>query len=117
MEQSTGIEQVNQAVTQMDEVTQQNAALVEEAAAAAESVEEQAQLLTEAVGIFKLDNSTVVQHQARRVAAPSHQPSKPMEKHALASPAKKPAIKTAAAKPKALQAKASKPDDGEWEEF
>ena len=54
-EQSTGIEQVNCAITQMDEVTQQNAALVEEAAAAAESLEEQAQNLFTAVGIFKLD--------------------------------------------------------------
>ena len=44
----------NQAVTQMDEVTQQNAALVEEAAAAAESMQEQAQTLTQAVSTFKL---------------------------------------------------------------
>jgi methyl-accepting chemotaxis protein len=43
-EQSTGIEQVGQAVTQMDSVTQQNAALVEEAAAAAQSLAEQAGL-------------------------------------------------------------------------
>jgi len=44
-EQSAGIEQVNKAVMQMDEMTQQNAALVEEAAAASESVDEQAQTL------------------------------------------------------------------------
>ena len=54
VEQSSGIEQVNQAVTQMDEVTQQNAALVEEAAAAAESLEDQAQNLTQSVSAFKL---------------------------------------------------------------
>jgi methyl-accepting chemotaxis protein len=53
-EQSSGIEQVTQAVSQMDEVTQQNAALVEEAAAAAESLEEQARGLVQAVGSFKL---------------------------------------------------------------
>lgn len=53
-EQSLGIEQVTQAVTQMDDVTQQNAALVEEAAAAAESLEEQARGLVEAVGTFQL---------------------------------------------------------------
>jgi methyl-accepting chemotaxis protein len=53
-EQSTGIEQVNIAITQMDEVTQQNAALVEQAAAAAESMEEQARNLAHAVAIFKL---------------------------------------------------------------
>ena len=54
-EQTSGIEQVNQAITQMDQVTQQNAALVEEAAAAAESMQEQAQSLTKAVAIFKLN--------------------------------------------------------------
>jgi methyl-accepting chemotaxis protein len=53
-EQSTGIEQVTQAVGQMDEVTQQNAALVEEAAAAAEGLQEQANELVKIVGIFKL---------------------------------------------------------------
>ncbi len=53
-EQATGIEQINQALTQMDQVTQQNAALVEEAAAAAESMREQASTLVEAVSVFKL---------------------------------------------------------------
>lgn len=55
-EQSAGIEQVNQAIGQMDQVTQQNAALVEEAAAAAESLNEQAAKLAEAVSVFKLDS-------------------------------------------------------------
>ncbi|MFK4445719.1 methyl-accepting chemotaxis protein-1 (serine sensor receptor) [Caballeronia udeis] len=54
-EQSSGIEQVARAVTQMDEVTQQNAALVEEAAAAAQSLEDQAGALKEAVAVFQLD--------------------------------------------------------------
>ncbi|MBV2210051.1 MAG: MCP four helix bundle domain-containing protein [Thermomonas sp.] len=53
-EQSSGIEQVNQTVTQMDETTQQNAALVEEATAAARSMEEQARQLVDAVAMFKL---------------------------------------------------------------
>ncbi len=53
-EQSAGIEQVNRAITQMDEVTQQNAALVEEAAAAAGSMQEQASSLTDAVSVFNL---------------------------------------------------------------
>jgi len=53
-EQSNGIEQINQAVTQMDEVTQQNAALVEEAAAAAGSLQEQAANLVASVSVFKL---------------------------------------------------------------
>jgi methyl-accepting chemotaxis protein len=54
VEQSSGIDQVNQAVTSMDEVTQQNAALVEEAAAAAESLVEQAESLIDVVSAFKL---------------------------------------------------------------
>jgi methyl-accepting chemotaxis protein len=55
-EQSQGIEQVNKAVGQMDEVTQQNAALVEESAAAAETLEDQARNLMVAVGHFKIGN-------------------------------------------------------------
>ncbi|MCU4118007.1 methyl-accepting chemotaxis protein [Variovorax sp. N23] len=54
-EQTQGIEQINQAITQMDQVTQQNAALVEEAAAAAGSLQEQAATLVSAVSVFKLD--------------------------------------------------------------
>ncbi len=54
-EQSTGIEQVNQTVVQMDETTQQNAALVEEAMAAARSLEEQAGQLDEAIAVFQLE--------------------------------------------------------------
>ena len=57
-EQSAGIEQVNMAITQMDEVTQQNAALVEEAAAAAESMEEQAGILAAAVAVFRLKSGS-----------------------------------------------------------
>ncbi len=53
-EQSSGIEQVNQAIMQMDDVTQQNAALVEEAAASAESLENQAKDLAGAISIFKV---------------------------------------------------------------
>ena len=54
LEQSDGIEQVNKAVSQIDEVTQHNAALVEEAAAAAKSLEEQATVLRDAVAVFRL---------------------------------------------------------------
>lgn len=57
-EQSSGIDQVNSAITSMDEVTQQNAALVEQAAAAAESLVEQASELMETVGAFKLSLQT-----------------------------------------------------------
>ncbi|MGJ7493416.1 methyl-accepting chemotaxis protein, partial [Variovorax sp. ZT4R33] len=53
-EQTSGIEQINQAITQMDQVTQQNAALVEEAAAAAASLQEQAGSLSHSVRVFQL---------------------------------------------------------------
>ena len=70
LEQSSGIEQVNQAVMQMDQVTQQNAALVEEAAAAAESMQHQSQGLAQAVSVFKVAHSTHgVPAEARRNSA------------------------------------------------
>ena len=56
-EQSDGIGQVNQSIIQMDDATQQNAALVEQAAAAAQSLQEQAARLDQVVGIFKLDEA------------------------------------------------------------
>ena len=58
IEQTSGIEQVNQAIGQMDDVTQQNAALVEQAAAAAESLEDQTRALAVSVAHFKLDGSS-----------------------------------------------------------
>ncbi|CAI0749105.1 methyl-accepting chemotaxis protein [Serratia entomophila] len=58
-EQSRGIEQVTQAVTQMDQVTQQNAALVEEAASAATALEDQAITLADAVSVFRLADDNV----------------------------------------------------------
>ncbi|HEX3142304.1 MAG TPA: methyl-accepting chemotaxis protein, partial [Rhizobacter sp.] len=56
-EQSGGISQVNQAVLEMEQVTQQNAALVEEAAAAAEALKTQAAQMERTVGAFRLDES------------------------------------------------------------
>ena len=53
-EQSAGIEQVNRAVGEMDQVTQQNAALVEEAAAAAHSLKDQVSVLRESIASFRL---------------------------------------------------------------
>jgi len=57
-EQSAGIQQVHQAISQMDSVTHQNAALVEQAATAAESLHEQAEALDRLVSVFKLDAAT-----------------------------------------------------------
>jgi uncharacterized phage infection (PIP) family protein YhgE len=59
-EQSTGIDQVNTALTQMDEATQQNSALVEENAAAAKSLEQQSQGMDERVSFFRLDDAPSV---------------------------------------------------------
>ncbi len=56
-EQTTGIEQVNQAISQMDEVTQQNAALVEEAAAASMALKEQASELARIMSVFQIDHN------------------------------------------------------------
>jgi methyl-accepting chemotaxis protein len=90
----------------MDEVTQQNAALVEEAAAAAESLEEEAQNLTRSVSVFKLAEG----QQSRAATAPATR--------AIAKPAARPAPtkKPVAGKPKALPNKPAK-DSEEWEEF
>jgi len=77
-EQSSGIEQVNQAIVQMDNVTQQNAAMVEEASAAASALEEQAKALIEAVNVFKIaeaaHQSPPVHSQQARVIAESSMP-------------------------------------------
>ncbi|MCF7770837.1 methyl-accepting chemotaxis protein [Achromobacter pulmonis] len=88
-EQSSGIDQVNRAVSQMDEVTQQNAALVEEAAAAAGSLQEQAQRLAEAVAVFKINAGEVIEVPARQLAqqrsAPRVSPPKVEEASAEAA--------------------------------
>jgi methyl-accepting chemotaxis protein len=76
-EQLGGIEQVNSAIMQMDQMTQQNAALVEEAAASAESLEEQAGKLVEGISVFKLSAN-----ESKRIAAAlkSRPQSKPKAK-------------------------------------
>ncbi|WP_175965143.1 methyl-accepting chemotaxis protein [Burkholderia sp. BCC0322] len=68
VEQSVGIEQVNQAVTQMDQLTQQNAALVEEVAAAAASLNDQTAHLMQAVSVFELGDGRAARGER---AAPS----------------------------------------------
>ncbi|WP_369932730.1 methyl-accepting chemotaxis protein [Xanthomonas tesorieronis] len=107
-EQSSGIEQVNQTVTQMDETTQQNAALVEEATAAARSMEEQAGQLTEAVSIFRVEQS-----QAASAPAPRH-----AQVHSIHTVAKKP-VAVPPSKPALATGKKSVPAlaDSDWQEF
>ncbi|MGB3392244.1 MAG: methyl-accepting chemotaxis protein, partial [Stenotrophomonas sp.] len=99
-EQSVGIEQVNQTVTQMDETTQQNAALVEEATAAARSMEEQAAHLAEAVALFRL------------AAAPAAGNSRQNTGMAAAKPA--PVVHPA---PQRNIEPVAAGDEGDWQEF
>ncbi|HEX7935671.1 MAG TPA: methyl-accepting chemotaxis protein [Paraburkholderia sp.] len=86
-EQSGGIDQVARAVTQMDEVTQQNAALVEEAAAAASSLEDQAGKLRSAVAVFQLDDGGM--------KAAGGLPTHALPTHMAASARLAPAVRTA----------------------
>ncbi|KND61151.1 Methyl-accepting chemotaxis protein I (serine chemoreceptor protein) [Candidatus Burkholderia verschuerenii] len=123
-EQSSGIEQVSRAVSQMDEVTQQNAALVEEAAAAAQSLEDQAGKLREAVAIFKTAEGATLASSlvsarpvlAARVAPTSVKPQKMQRAKAAASPAQ-PATKAAPAPAPKPAALATASASGDWETF
>jgi methyl-accepting chemotaxis protein len=136
-EQSDGIEQINQAIVQMDEVTQQNAALVEQAAAAAQSLQEQSVRLSETVGVFKLSSNDAPRAQATRkpLAPRPATTARPAARtgQAAAPAATSPAAATAAtATPPALPAASTKAsnkasakagskavtaDDGDWEQF
>ncbi|WP_184032174.1 methyl-accepting chemotaxis protein [Paraburkholderia sp. Cpub6] len=91
-EQSIGIGQVNTAVTQMDEVTQQNAALVEQASAAAQSLAQQAQGLRDALAVFKVDNRGT---SPSRVIAPGSEPQRPAPKARTSRPATLTRLETA----------------------
>ena len=102
-EQSEGIEQVNKAVTQMDEMTQQNAALVEEASAAGEAMADQARGMRQILGFFTTDENALPEVQDNR-QAPAARP---------AAPARAPAPP-----PTELAANMDfADDDEEWEEF
>ncbi|MBB5943650.1 methyl-accepting chemotaxis protein [Xanthomonas sp. 3307] len=111
-EQSAGIEQVNQTVTQMDETTQQNAALVEEATAAARSMEDQAGQLSQAVAVFKIDASSSHAGQPA-IASAASAPVRAVARSA-AKPAAKPAARPVrpSARPIAVAA-----GDDSWQEF
>ena len=118
-EQSNGIDQVNRAVSQMDEVTQQNAALVEEAAAAAGSLEEQALRLAKEVSVFKLRSGEVIEVQPTRVAVAPAAPKLTTARAAAArksSAGAKPARQGAVTRAPALAlAEGGKNED--WESF
>ncbi|EOH6073283.1 methyl-accepting chemotaxis protein [Burkholderia cenocepacia] len=113
-EQSSGIDQVARAVAQMDEVTQQNAALVEEAAAAAQSLEEQAARLRETAAVFQLDDEAaragavvaVARQAPRAPSAPAAAPAAPTAARVErdAAPKRAPVVATPARKPAAVSA-------------
>ena len=84
-EQSTGIDQINQAVGQMDEITQQNAALVEEAAAAAESLHVQSAKLAELVATFKLNPAQAPARRTRSTATPREERVESAPAHRMAA--------------------------------
>ncbi|MGB3392957.1 MAG: methyl-accepting chemotaxis protein [Stenotrophomonas sp.] len=104
-EQSVGIEQVNRTITQMDETTQQNAALVEEATAAARAMEEQVGQLTEAVAVFRTTTH----------AAPSPLPMATRGKPASAEPRRTAATASSGSTAAAALPKTAGDDD--WQEF
>jgi methyl-accepting chemotaxis protein len=119
-EQTTGIEQVNTAISQMDEMTQQNAALVEEATAAGQSMADQATTMNQIVEFFTFGQTNA--------ASRAHKPAASQTVHAktaVKSPAAKPgAVKSSSvkplssAKPVVKPIKAAKPqNDDEWEDF
>ncbi len=117
LEQSSGIEQVNTAITQMDDVTQQNAALVEEAAAAAESLEEQALQLVQVVTRFKIESAAA---GTQRIAAERvvHKVEAPHSKTSLKKNRQSPAAKlTIKPLPHEFIAAQSTNHDDDWKEF
>jgi methyl-accepting chemotaxis protein-1 (serine sensor receptor) len=111
-EQSAGIEQVNNAVTQMDGVTQQNAALVEQASAASKAMQQQSDKLVQQISYFRTRNDgavvTRVEVAERPVArAPAATPMK-------RRPAQRPAAAVRSAAPQLARASG---DDSSWKEF
>ena len=114
-EQSLGIDQINIAIGQMDEVTQQNAALVEQSAAAAASMQEQAARLADVASSFKLGD----EGRQPALAAPARADALPAARPAR--PASAPALRPAAPAKAASRLSASKPatvgGDKDWEEF
>ena len=123
-EQSAGIAQVNTSIIEMDGMTQQNAALVEEAAAAAQSLQDQAGELARVVSIFKLEEGEQFQFEAQApVATTTAVVVRPAAKRPVPPAPKKPAAASAAVNPEEAEV-APKPKkaaatvgNDEWEEF
>ncbi|MFZ6846568.1 hypothetical protein ACO0K4_19325, partial [Undibacterium sp. RuTC16W] len=108
-----GIEQVNLAITQMDEMTQQNAALVEQAAAAAESMEEQAQALAQTVRVFKTSNVA----SAAPAVTTKRVEKKPEKKSSQVTKLKISAKPAPTSNQSSGKSSRSEKPDADWEEF
>ena len=115
-EQSQGIGQVNSAINQLDQMTQQNAALVEESAAAAESLKHQAQRLMEVVATFRLDEHAAPAAAPRPAPAPVAHVKAADAAIQAARKAPAPAARPAVATPPASPSAASGASD-DWESF
>jgi len=113
-EQRNGIEQVNQAITRMDDVTQQNAALVEEAAAAANAMQDQASNLSQMVSVFTLDASA---QAAPSAASPVRRQAPAARQKVVRIERKPPARRVAAAAAPAVTHDRAATDRGDWDEF
>jgi methyl-accepting chemotaxis protein len=117
-EQSTGLEQINKALAQMDEVTQQNSALVEENAATAKTLESQAVVMSEKVSIFRIGSAALTSAAAAMAASPQTSPSIARVPASATRPAGKPGITkgSSAARMRTAGATALK-ESAEWREF
>jgi methyl-accepting chemotaxis protein len=115
LEQASGIEQVNKAVTSMDSVTQQNAALVEQASAAAHTLTEQAANLTGLIARYRLDGTALA--AVRAVGVPATPPA--VERRAATRPftAKPKAVASAKPARAAVAPKVAVGSDDTWQEF
>jgi methyl-accepting chemotaxis protein len=112
-EQATGIDQINTALTQMDEVTQQNSALVEENAATAKTLEQQSGAMNDSVGSFKLGAEAAAAAPSSPVAEIKRPPA---VARAKAAPAKRAAAPARRARTQGALALAEK-DAPDWKEF
>jgi len=114
-EQSAGIDQINQAVTSLDELTQQNAALAEETSAASSSMTDKARDMNEMMSFFTVPDGIAGQPAAPRAAAVSAAPrARPPQAVTRSAPPPKPA---AAAQSSTVKMVADDADDDEWAEF
>ncbi|MDH1604574.1 methyl-accepting chemotaxis protein, partial [Comamonas aquatica] len=107
-----GIGQVNQAVSNLDQMTQQNAALVEESSAAALAMNDQAQRLADVVAVFNVGAGTTAPRAVPQPSAPAMKAPVPVVAKASAAPA--PAKPAPSAAPKAAVAQGA---EDEWESF